>query len=64
MTPSPTDWSLVKALFADALDRPERERAPWLEASCDDAVVLAEVRSLLAAQEAIGWTVGQRSHRK
>jgi serine/threonine protein kinase/TolA-binding protein len=52
MTPSPTDWSRVKALFAEALDRPERERAAWLEASCDDAVVLAEVRSLLAAQEA------------
>jgi len=41
MTPSPTDWSLVKALFAEALDQPERERAAWLEASCHDAAVLA-----------------------
>ncbi|HEY2396977.1 MAG TPA: serine/threonine-protein kinase [Rudaea sp.] len=52
MSTSPTDWSRVKALFAEALDRPEHERATWLEAVCENTAVLAEVRSLLAAQAA------------
>ena len=52
MSTSATDWSRVKALFAEALDRPEHARMAWLETTCDDAAVLAEVRSLLAAQAA------------
>ena len=45
-----TDWSQVKALFDQALDRPPGERDAWLASACDDAGVLTEVRSLLAAQ--------------
>jgi serine/threonine-protein kinase len=52
MNASGSDWSRVKALFADALDRPGHERDAWLAATCDDPGMLAEVRSLLAAQAA------------
>ena len=48
------DWSRVKALFAQALDRPAAERDAWLAAECSDPDVAAEVRSLLAAQAAPG----------
>jgi eukaryotic-like serine/threonine-protein kinase len=45
------DWARIKALFGAALDQPEAERDAWLAAQCaDDARVLAEVRSLIAAQ--------------
>ena len=47
---SRADWPRVKALFAAALDMPERERDAWLAAQgADDDETLAEVRSLLAA---------------
>ncbi len=49
----PTDsgspqWSVVKELLADALERSESEREAFLEQACDgDAQLLAEVLSLL-----------------
>ncbi|HEV7490778.1 MAG TPA: serine/threonine-protein kinase, partial [Rhodanobacteraceae bacterium] len=47
------DWTRVKALFAQALDLPEADRAQWIAAQCgDDADTLGELRSLLAAQSA------------
>ncbi len=47
------DWQRVKALFAQALDVPAAERDGWIAAQCgDDAATLAELRSLLAAQNA------------
>lgn len=47
---SSTDWSRVKALFGEALDLPNTKREAWLAAACEDADVLAEVRSLLSAK--------------
>ncbi|HSS07816.1 MAG TPA: serine/threonine-protein kinase [Rhodanobacteraceae bacterium] len=48
---APADWPRVKALFAQALDLPEADRARWIaEQYADDAATLAELRSLLAAQ--------------
>ena len=48
---APADWPRVKALFAQALDLPEADRARWIAEQCaDDAATLAELRSLLAAQ--------------
>ena len=45
------DWSRVKALFAQALDEPADVRDAWLNEQCrGDEALLAEVRSLLAAQ--------------
>jgi serine/threonine-protein kinase len=52
MTASASDWSRVKALFAQALDQPASARDAWLASACDDDEVLAEVRSLLLAQAA------------
>jgi serine/threonine-protein kinase len=50
MSASAADWSQVKALFAQALDRPPDVRDAWLAANCADPQLLREVRSLLSAQ--------------
>ena len=43
-------WIQIQSLFDAALDHPPGERDPFLETACDgDAALLAEVRSLLAA---------------
>ena len=45
-------WQRVKAVFAEAMDRPVDERARWLDVACaDDPSLRAEVASLLAAGE-------------
>lgn len=45
----PGRWARVEALFAEALERPEAERASYLEEACgDDRALLEEVKSLLA----------------
>jgi tRNA A-37 threonylcarbamoyl transferase component Bud32 len=41
-------WQRVKAIFAEAMERPPHERAGWLDAACaDDPSLRAEVVSLL-----------------
>ncbi len=53
MSPETTD--LVRRLFDAALDRPEGERIPFLEAACAGrAEVLARVKELLSARTAAG----------
>ncbi len=48
-------WEAVSALFAEALDVPDDERAGWLAARVDvDVRVMREVESLLAALERAG----------
>jgi serine/threonine-protein kinase len=45
-------WQRVKALFAEAMERPAHERASWLDAACSgDPSLRAEVASLLDAGE-------------
>jgi serine/threonine-protein kinase len=45
-------WQRVKAVFAEAMERPVRERDEYLDAACaDDPSLRAEVASLLAAGE-------------
>jgi non-specific serine/threonine protein kinase/serine/threonine-protein kinase len=54
MTPQPdtTLHQRVKALFLDALDRPEAARPAWLAAACGgDGALRAEVEALLAAHD-------------
>ncbi len=40
-------WQEVKRLFGEALELPEDQRRPWLEASCPSAEIREEVISLL-----------------
>ncbi len=48
-------WARVKAVVLDALDRPEGERAAFIESvTGDDPVLRAEVESLLASDRAAG----------
>ena len=53
----------VKALFDAALERPASERDAWLEAQGEDASLLADVRSLLAAHAVAdtGFLEGDRA---
>ena len=53
MSGATLDWSRIKALFAQALDKPADSRDAWLAAQCSgDEALLAEVSSLLAARSA------------
>src|SRR5437763_7444612 len=48
-------WDRVKEVFQEILERPPHERAAYVLALCgDDAVLRAEVESLLATHEAAG----------
>lgn len=48
-------WTRVKSLFLDALERPDGERAAFVErATMDDPGVRAEVMALLASDEVVG----------
>ena len=49
------DWTRIKAIFTEALDRPAAERAAMLAARCKDQPdVRAEVESLLASHDRAG----------
>jgi serine/threonine protein kinase/class 3 adenylate cyclase len=49
--PTPTEWQRIEALYYDALDFAEAERAAFLAQACaDDEALRAEVESLLAAR--------------
>ena len=51
----PADWSRVKELLGEALERPAADRAGWLAGACGgDAELQAEVQALLAAHERAG----------
>ncbi len=51
MSETDNRWRRIKQLFAQALEQPADLQSAWLEqASADDKVALAEVRSLLAAR--------------
>jgi tetratricopeptide (TPR) repeat protein len=51
MTAQPS-WERVAALFDQALERPQPERAAWLAAACgDDEALRREVEQLLAAHD-------------
>ncbi|HSC10757.1 MAG TPA: serine/threonine-protein kinase, partial [Rhodanobacteraceae bacterium] len=53
MSGATLDWSRIKALFAQALDKPADSRDAWLAAQCSgEEALLAEVSSLLAARSA------------
>ena len=47
---SPERWQLLKDLFFAALDQPESEQRAYLNASTDDAEIIAEVEALLQAE--------------
>lgn len=50
---TPAEWARVKKVVADALERPETERAAFLDEACGpDAQLRAEVERLLASEEA------------
>jgi len=51
-TPEADRWDRIQELLAEALERPESERAAYLDASCDDPAVREEVESLIRASEA------------
>src|SRR4051794_9727869 len=52
---SPDQWSRVKTLFLEALERPPSERNAFVaQVSGDDATLRQEVQSLLASDEAAG----------
>jgi serine/threonine protein kinase len=44
-------WSEVQTLFESAIDRPREERITWLQGTCDDPQLRAEVERLLRAHE-------------
>jgi hypothetical protein len=49
---TPEQWARVKAIFAEASERPSGERAAFLEHACGyDAALRHEVESLLAVEE-------------
>jgi tetratricopeptide (TPR) repeat protein len=55
LRPTPDRWLRVKAITADALERPEAERSSFLAAACaGDETLLAEVESLLGADARAG----------
>src|SRR2546430_125388 len=52
---TPNQWSRVKALLLDALERPASERSTFVAQACGgDARLRQEVESLLASDEAAG----------
>ena len=52
---TPNQWSRVKTLFLEALERPASERSTFVaQTSGDDAWLREEVESLLASDEAAG----------
>src|SRR5436305_10002922 len=52
---TPDQWSRVKGLFLEALERPSSERSTFVARACgDDARLREEVESLLASDEAAG----------
>lgn len=52
---TPERWQRIKALLADALERPPAERAAFLDEACgSDATLRAEVESLLAYEDVPG----------
>lgn len=54
-----TSWEAVKALFADALDRPPSERQAFLEQACGtDRETCARVARLVARHDALGTFLG------
>jgi non-specific serine/threonine protein kinase/serine/threonine-protein kinase len=54
MPATPDNWSRVKELFDAALDQDPARRPAFLEESCSDAQVRAEVERLLAEHEEAG----------
>ena len=49
---TPERWALVKEVFGAAFDRPERDRAAFLDSECGgDAELKAQVEQLLAANQ-------------
>lgn len=57
---SPERWAEIDALFAEALDRPERERSAFLADACaGDPELLEAVRSLLANEAAAARLIGE-----
>ena len=47
---TPGRWAKVSALFHDAMERPEAERASYARAHADDPEIAREVESLLRAE--------------
>ena len=55
-TPSPERWTRMVDLFDAALDLPEQEREPFLQAECgEDAELLGEVLALLLQRAPEGF---------
>ncbi|MEJ7812215.1 MAG: protein kinase [Gemmatimonadaceae bacterium] len=52
--PASERWATIEALFQQALSHATDERRAFLDASCPDADVRAEVEALLAAHEGMG----------
>jgi serine/threonine-protein kinase len=50
-SPDAHRWERVQELLGEALERPVEERAAFLDASCDDDQIRAEVESLIRASE-------------
>ena len=51
----PPEWSLVKRLLGEALERPAPERSSWISRACaGDEALQAEVATLVAAHERAG----------
>jgi len=49
---TPERWARIKTIFGAALEKPEDERATWLESACGgDGTLRAEVERLLAQDE-------------
>ena len=48
---TPEQWARVSELLETAVALPPGQREPWLDRACDDDVVAASVRELLAAYE-------------
>ncbi len=63
---SPDRWSTIKSLFEEALERPQEERAAWLEtASAGDNELRQEVERLLEVNSSADQyfdTLGSRLH--
>src|SRR5262245_39531394 len=52
---NPEQWSRVKGLFQQALERPVEERTAWVRSCCDgDRALEHEVESLLVAHQRAG----------
>ena len=51
---TPDDWKRVEDLFDEALEVDGQERAEWLERSCADTIIRAEVVKMLEGNERAG----------